>query len=291
MKLLRAIGRLLGKTFLEGSEDKLPQLSAAAAFYTILSLAPTIVIALRVSSTLFGEDAARGELERQVETIVGEHGGRAVQEMIVNAARPASGGWATGLSLATLLFAASTVFAHVQSTLNAIWDVRAAPGRGWMAVLRARLLGFAMVVGVCILLVASLALSAVLAYFRGFFGELPQVLSGVTPAIDAGGSVLVAASLFGLVFKLLPNVRLTWGDVWPGAVVTAVLFTIGKTATGVYLGYSTLASSYGVAGSLVVLLVWIYFSALIFFYGAELTQVYAKLHGSRSVPFEAQRIG
>jgi membrane protein len=277
---------LLGQTFSEWSEDKVPQLGAALAFYSALSIAPLLVIVLGVAAMFFGEDAARGELDNQIQSMVGEEGGKAIQDMIANANKPTTGTIATVLSVITLLFAASGVFGQLQDSLNTIWEVKPKPGRGIFGMLRDRFLSLAMVMGIAFLLLVSLLVSAVLATLGTVLDRLPESLHWLSQGINLVVSVGVITVLFAMMFKFLPDVKMAWRDVWLGAFITAVLFTLGKFAIGLYLGHSTMASSYGVAGSFVVLLVWVYYSAQILFLGAEFTQVYANRFGSRIRPAE-----
>ncbi|WP_197488977.1 YihY/virulence factor BrkB family protein [Planctomyces sp. SH-PL14] len=276
---------LLKQTAAEWNEDRAPQLGAALAFYTALSLAPLLVLLLRIAAAIFGDDqAARLEIEHQTQSLMGEEGAEAIQAMIDNADDSQGGLVATILSLVTLLFGASGVFGQLQVSLNTIWEVEPKPGRGVWGFVRDRFLSFAMVLGVAFLLLVSLVVSAGLtfatSYLQHFLGE-SQFLGG---ALNAIISTVVISVLFALMFKLLPDVKMAWKDVWLGAIVTAILFSLGKGAIGMYLGHSALSSSYGVAGSLVVLLVWVYYSAQILFFGAELTQVYANQYGSRILP-------
>lgn len=278
---------LLKQTVAEWNEDRAPQLGAALAFYTALSIAPLLVLLLRIAAAIFGDDAsARLEIEHQAQSLIGAQGTEAVQAMIDSADDSKAGMVATVLSLATLLFGASGVFGQLQVSLNTIWEVEPKPGRGVWGFVHDRFLSFAMVMGVAFLLLVSLAISAGLSFASGylnpFFGQA-EVIGGIINAIV---STAVIAVLFALMFKLLPDVRMAWKDVWLGAIVTAVLFGLGKGAIGMYLGHSALSSSYGVAGSFVVLLVWVYYSAQILFFGAELTQVYANHYGRHIVPSE-----
>lgn len=274
----------LRQTFTEWSEDKVPQLGAALAFYTALSIAPLLIIALRVAAWFFGEDAARGEIFAQARSMVGTDGAQAIQDMIQNADHPARGTVATILSVVTLLLGASGVFGQLQDALNTIWEVKPKPNLGIWGFIRTRFLSFAMVLGIAFLLLVSLLLSSALAFMTSFLDRMPEQFQFLAQALNFVFSTAVITLLFGLMFKFLPDVKMAWRDVWLGAFVTAVLFSIGKILIGLYLGHSSMASSYGVAGSFVVLLVWVYYSTQILFFGAELTQVYANRYGSRIVP-------
>lgn len=270
----------------EWSEDKVPQLGAALAFYTALSIAPLLVISLGIAAAVFGQEAAQGQVVAQLGDLVGEQGAKAIQEMIANANQPAEGVFATVLSTIILLFGASGVFGQLQESLNTIWEVQPKPGRGILGIIRDRFLSFAMVLGCAFLLLVSLLLSTALGALGSVLDRLPESLEWLSHALHLGVSFIVITLLFAMMFKYLPDVKIQWRDVWLGAVITAALFTIGKFAIGLYLGKSSMASSYGVAGSFVVLLVWVYYSAQILFAGAEFTQVYADRYGSRIVPAE-----
>jgi membrane protein len=277
---------ILKQTFAEWTEDKVPQLGAALAFYTALSIAPLLVISLAVAGMVFGKDAARGEIQQQLGSLVGSEGGKAIQQMIANADKPAEGTVATVLSVIILISGASGVFGQLQQSLNTIWEVQPKPGRGLIGMIRDRFFSAAMVFGVAFLLLVSLLLSAALTSLATVLKALPDSLYWLTETIHFAISFGVITLLFAMMYKYLPDVKIAWRDVWLGAVITAALFTLGKFAIGLYLGHSSMASSYGVAGSFVVLLVWVYYSSQILFLGAEFTQVYANRYGSRIVPSE-----
>jgi membrane protein len=276
--------RLLKQTAHDWSADNVPRLGASLAFYTALSIAPLLVVALGIAGFFFGDQAARGEISRQLETLVGDQSGKAIQQLIASAHQPATGTVATALSLVTLLFGASGVFGEIQSSLNTIWGVRPKPGRGIVGLIHDRFLSFAMVMVIIFLLLVSLVISAALAAFGTLFKDSPESIIWTAQATNLVVSFTVITFLFAIMFKVLPDVTMAWKDVWLGAAITALLFTMGKYAIGLYLGHSSMASSYGVAGSFVVLLVWAYYSAQIFFLGAVITQVYANRYGSTIVP-------
>jgi membrane protein len=278
---------LLRQTFSDWSEDKVPQLGAALAFYTALSIAPLLVIVLAVVGYFYGDSAAvQKEMNAQMQSMVGSEGAQALSDMVESANKPTQGIVATVLSVITLVFGASGVFGQLQSSLNTIWEVEPKPNRGLWGMIRDRFLSIAMVMGMAFLLLVSLILSAALSQVDKLFAGLPDSMEWLAQALHFGVSLVVVTLLFAMMFRLLPDVKMAWSDVWLGAIVTALLFTIGKFAIGLYLGHSSMASSYGVAGSFVVLLVWVYYSAQIVFFGAELTQVYANNYGSRIVPAE-----
>lgn len=268
----------------EWSEDKVPRLGAALAFYSVLSLAPLLLIAIAIAGLVFGAEAARGQLVGQIRELVGPEGALAIEAMLANAPKHGAGVVATAVGLATLLYGASGVFGQLQDALNTIWEVEPGTGRGVWGFLKDRFLSFSMVLGTGFLLMVSLVLSTALAAAGKFFGGF---LPGWAPAlqvVDLGVTFGVITLLFAMIYKYLPDAHIAWGDVWLGSVATAALFLVGKFAIGLYLGRSGLGSAYGAAGSFVVLLVWINYSAQILFLGAEFTQVYANHRGSRIAP-------
>ncbi|MGE0398450.1 MAG: YihY/virulence factor BrkB family protein [Kofleriaceae bacterium] len=280
----KTIFTLLKETGSDWLEDKASRLAAALAFYTLLSLAPLLVLVVSIAGLVFGDDAARGEVTGQLQALIGTDGAKAVESVLANAKTPSSGILGTIVGVAILLFGASGVFGELQDSLNVIWEVQPRPGRGIKGFIRDRFFSFTLVLGVAFLLLVSLVLSAGLAAAGSLFEQrLPggEVMWQVINFVISIGTITV---LFGLIFKVLPDVKIQWRDVWIGALFTAVLFTLGKFAIGLYLGRSTIASPYGAAGSVVVLVVWVYYSAQILFFGAEFTQVYARHHGSRLRP-------
>lgn len=277
MRWLRAIGSFLKETLYDAGVDNVPQHGAALAFYAAFSIAPLLVIALRVAAVFFGEEAARGEIENQIQSLVGEEGGHAVQQIVASAQQPTTGLVATILSVVILLFGASGVFGQLQSSLNAIWKVPPRQTKWVLGLIKDRFLAFSMVLCIAFLLLVSLVISAVLASLNTLFEKMPDRLeSWTTSNLHLAVSFFVIALLFALIFKILPDARIRWRDVWLGAMVTSALFTLGKMLIGWYLGRSSIASSYGLAGSFMVLLAWIYYSSQILYLGAEITHVYAK---------------
>jgi membrane protein len=276
---VRAVWNLLSTTFWDWTDDKAQRMGAALAYYTVFSLAPLLVIAIAVAAFAFGEDAARGHIVSQIGGLVGDQAARAVQDMIENASRKKeSGVVASAVGLVMLLFGASGVFGELQDSLNTIWGVKPRPGLGFVDMVRNRFASFTMVIGIGFLLLVSLILSAALAALSTRLGGGAR--EDVMQAINALVSFAVITVLFAAMYKYVPDVRLQWRDVWMGAVVTSVLFTLGKFAIGLYLGRSSVASAYGAAGSLVIMLIWVYYSAQILLFGAEFTKVYARRYGS-----------
>ena len=268
----------------EWSEDKASRHAAALSYYTIFSLAPLLIVAIAVAGAVFGEEAARGRIVEQIGGLIGRDGASAIETMIENANKPKEGLIAGMLGVAALLFGASGVFGQLQSSLNAIWEVEPKPGKGVWGFLRSRFLSLSMVLVIAFLLLVSLVLSAALSAFGGWLGAM---IPGQEVLLRAGDLVIsagMATVLFAALFKYLPDAEIRWKDVWTGAFATAVLFTLGRYLIGLYLGRSAVGSAYGAAGSLVIVLLWIYYSTQILFFGAEFTQVHASRAGSRVRP-------
>lgn len=281
---LKAALDLLKQTFSEWNEDKAPLLAAALAYYTIFSLAPLLIIVIAIAGFVFGEEAVRGEIVGQIQGLVGREGAEVIQEMLKNAYHPGKGIIATLIGFVTLLLGASGVFAQLQEALNIIWNVKPKPGRGIKGIIKDRFLSFTMVVGIGFLLLVSLVISTVLAAISNFLNHLFPDFSGVLHLVSFALSFAIVTFLFGMIYKVLPDVKISWNDVSIGAAMTALLFMVGQYLLGVYLGNSGFTSTYGAAGAFVVILVWIYYSAQILFLGAEFTQVYARTYGSQILP-------
>ncbi len=263
-------------------DDYAPSMGAALAFYTMFSLAPLLLIVISVAGLVFGQDAARGEIAVQLRGLMGDGGAIAVQDLLASVKQPAEGVAATVLGAVLLLVGATTVFGELQDSLDRIWRVPARTTRsGWITLLRARLLSFGMILAIGFLLMVSLVASAAISAMGRWWDMVLggwYVLALVTNAfID----FFLMAVMFALIYKVMPRVRVLWRDVWIGAVFTALLFTLGKSLIGWYVGRSAVTSAFGAAGSLVVVLLWVYYSAQIFLIGAEFTWVYANTFGSR----------
>jgi len=259
-------------------------LGAALAYYTLFAMAPLLVLIIAIAGLALGRAAAQGEIVAHIGGLMGPEGAKVIEEMIVRASSPASGILATVVSLGTMALGASGVFGQLQSSLNQIFRGEPRYSGGFRGLVRQRLSHFGMIVAVGILLFVSLVLSAVVAALQGFLEfRLPE-LAAVLPSLNLGLSFVVVTGLFALIYKVLPDVRLAWRDVWLGATVTATLFMVGKSVIGLYLGRAGTTSVYGAAGSLVLVLLWIYYSAQILFLGAEFTEVYSRCYGSRREP-------
>lgn len=261
------------------------RLSSSLAYYAIFSLAPLLVIVVSIEGFVFGEEAARGQLAQEIATLAGAGAGDAIQAAVhSSASHQTSGVLAKIIGSAVLLFGASTVFAELKDALNIIWGVIVRPGRPFLTMVRDRFFSFSIVLAIGFLLLISLVISILLAALGMYMSGRLQLPSAIWQAWDFLISFMVVSCLFAMIFKLLPNVLIGWRDVWLGSVSTAFLFTVGKFVIGYYLAASSIASSFGAAGSVVIVLVWIYYSACILFFGAEITKVYARKFGSGVVP-------
>jgi len=270
--------------------DRAPQLAAALAYYAVFSLAPLLVLALAMAGTFLGEAAARGQIVGQVQALVGPESARLLVNVLEGARPPEPGSWASALSALVLLFGASGVFAQLQDALNTIWLEQSQPQRGIVGFIGKRLLSFVMVVLVGLLVLLSLLLSAAISALSQLEGQslLGWDLLWLWRALSFLLDFAIVTLLFATIYKFLPDVRIAWSDVGVGAVLTAVLFTLGKALLGLYLETSGFGSAYGAAGALVVLLAWVNYSAQIFLLGAEFTQAYATRYGSQIVPSDAR---
>jgi membrane protein len=272
---LRSTGRLVKQAVSDWSTDNATQLAASLAFYTMLSIAPLLIICMKIASMLLGAETAASQLHAYLGQTIGPKGAAAAQEMLANAKYDGAGLLATLVSVAVLLFSASGVFGQLKASLNRVWEVERETNLGIWHTIRDRFFSITLVIGTVFLLVVSLIASTMLAGFTSAIGLDEGLLLGVLDfAVSFGGITL----LFALIFRYLPDVRPHWRDVWVGAIATAALFTAGKFLLGWYLGRATTTSVYGAAGSLVALLLWVYYSAQILFLGAEFTQVWATQH-------------
>lgn len=261
---------------------------AALAFYSLFSMAPIIVLGIAIAGSVFGAEAVRGELFLQLKGLVGTSGAQALQALIENVHRDNGGPLATAIAGVVLLVGATTAFSELKESLDQLWHVPPVQRTGIMNLIRTRLLSFGVVLMLAFLLLISLVISAILAvleqYWNGLWRESVQLFAWLASAV----SFLIIASLFGIIYKVLPQAQLAWRDVIIGALGTAALFTVGKYGIGLYLGNSAIASSYGAAGSLIALLMWVYYSAQIFFFGAVFTRQYAMWFGGLAPPTDAK---
>ena len=281
---MRTIWEVLERAAIKWSADDCLTLGAALAYYTVFSLAPVLVIVIAVAGALFGPEAAQGEIVGQIRGLVGEEGAIAIQSLIQSASRQGGGPRATTIGLLVLLFGSTSAFSQLQSALNTIWGVPPQAHGGLLAMVRARFLSFAAVLGTGFLLSVSLVLSAAMAAFGRFGWSWVPGIGRVLELADFLGSLVVHTLLFAMIFKLLPDVAIRWRDVWLGAAVTAGLFSVGKLVIGLYLGTSELGAAYGAAGWVILVLAWVYYSAQIVLFGAELTRAFQGPFPPRTPP-------
>ncbi len=280
--LFSGIGAIVKKSVSCWLVHDAASMGAALAFYTLFSVAPILVIALAVAGSIFGPHTAETEVLGQLRALTGDSGADAVSNLLSSAHYSDKKGVAAALGLITLLVGATSVFGELQNALDHIWGTpRRKRSAAWWEFIRARILSFGMVLGVGFLLLVSLIASAVLAAFGGWLQAHVIGLGVILPLLDLAASFVMTVVLFAMIYKYVPRESIAWRDVWIGAAVTAFLFTIGKSLIGLYLGRSSFSSAYGAAGSLIVLLLWIYYSAQIFLLGAEFTCAFAYAHGSR----------
>ncbi len=276
---IKPIFRLLKEAFREWQQDKVSLLAAALAYYTVFSVTPLLVIAIAIAGAVFGQDTAKNEIVQQINALVGEQGAQVIEIALANANQPQLGSLASIISLIILLVGASGVFAQLQEALNTVWDVKPKSDRGLGQFLRKRLLSFGMVLAIGFLLLVSLIFSAILSGISNLEINLLPGWVSLLRLLNLAISLGMVSLLFALIYKYLPDAKIRWQDVWVGAIITALLFTLGKFLIGLYLGRGSLGSAYGAAGSLIIFLAWVFYSAQILLFGAEFTQVYARKYG------------
>ena len=272
---LKSAWSLLRQTVKEFFDDEALRLSAALSYYSVFSLAPLLLIAIAIAGAVAGDEAVRGQLDDQLKSSLGPSGAFAVQDMVANARKPAANALMSAAGIVMLLVGAGGMFGQLQDALNTVWGVKRKPGRGIKGMLKDRFLSFTMVLGTGFLLLISMLLSTVLQSFTGYMGSIASLPPQMWEWISALFSFAVVTVLFAAIFKVLPDLKIRWKDVWLGALFTAALFVLGKTGIGWYLGREATASSYGSAGALALVLIWIYYSSIILLFGAEFTQVLA----------------
>jgi membrane protein len=280
---IRHAGALAKKTVVAWLDDFAPSMGAAISYYTIFSLAPLLVIVIAIAGALFGREAVTGQITGQLGSLIGSEGARFVQELVASASDTERGFVAGAISVVVLLVGATTVFAELQSALDRIWHVPAREKpQGIWAILRARLLSMGLILGLAFMLMVSLVAGAATAAMGGWVAGLMPGSEALLYALNLLLSLAFTMVLFAMIFKFMPSTPVRWRDVWVGALVTAILFEAGKLLIGLYIGKSGITESFQAAGSLVVLLAWVYYAAQIFLLGAEFTKVYANEHGSPS---------
>ena len=289
---LRKIGRLLKKTFAEWQADKASRIAAALAYYTVFSISPLLVIAVAIAGAFFGQQTAQEQIMGQLTELVGKDGAQPILLALNNMSQPKIRGVASLISIGVLILGASGIFAQLQDALNTVWKVQPQPGQGILPFLRKRLSSFLMVLAIGFLLMLSLILSAVVSTVTRYSTDLLPDSMLIIPwgELDFLISLGLVTFLLCLMFKYVPDVKIAWKDVVVGSVITALLFVFGKFLLGLYLSKGSLGSAYGAAGSLIVFLAWVYYSAQIILLGAEFTQVYARMYGSKIRPGKHSQI-
>ena len=279
---------IIRETFSSWMDDYAPSMGAAIAYYTMFSIAPLLLLVIAVAGLIFGRDAVQGEIVNQVTGLIGKEGAVAIEGLLKSASEPATSLFATITSIALLILGATTVFAEIQNALDRIWHVPPAkkPG-GIRGFFRTRLLSFGLVLGLGFLLLVSLVVSAAVAALGAWWGNYFVGWEMMLQIVNLLVSLALSTVLFGMIYKLMPRTPIAWRDVWVGAAVTAVLFEIGKVGIGLYLGKSGVTSGFGAAGSLVVVLVWVYYSAQIFLLGAEFTRLHSSKRRARRTGSQA----
>jgi membrane protein len=279
---MRKVGRVARDSISAWLDHNASSLGAALAYYTLFSVAPILVIAVAIAGYVFGSQNAESQVLEQMQGLLGDAGASAVKTLLKSAQLSDAKGLAAAIGVAILLLGATSVFGELQNTLDVIWrSPRRDDSVAWWRVVRSRLLSFGLILGVGFLLMVSLIVSAALAAFGNWLQTFVVEWHVILPTLDLLLSLAMTTLLFAMIYKYVPRETIAWGDVWIGGFVTACLFTIGKALIGLYLGRSSLSSAYGAAGSVMVLLLWIYYSAQIFLLGAEFTHVFTYLHGSR----------
>jgi len=276
--------KLLRATYTKWTEDHAQTLGAALAFYTVFSMAPLLLLVIAIAGFVFGQEAAQGHIIGQIQGLIGEDSAKAIQGMIEEVRKPSAGIIATVLAIIMLIFGATGVFAQLQESLNTIWKVEEKSGESIWKMIKNRFISLLAVLGTGFLLLISLVISAGLSAVGTTLGHVLPFPEFLLQIINFFVSFAIVTLLFAMIYKLLPDISIQWGDVWIGAIITSLLFTIGKFFIGIYLGKSDVGIAYGAAGSLAVILIWVYYASQIFLFGAEFTAVYAESHGSRFAP-------
>lgn len=279
--------QILKQTGHDFMEDKVLKLSAALSYYTIFSIAPMLIVIITLCDVFLGKDAIEGSIYGQINDLVGNQAALQIQEMIKNASLSGDFTWATIVGIATLIFGATSVFGEIQDSINYIWQLKAKPQNGLVKILINRALSFSMVISLGFILMVSLVLNGIIELFSSQLGRLfPDITFILIYVVNMALTFGVITLLFAIIFKVLPDAKIKWRHVITGSMTTAVLFMVGKFAIGMYLGSSKVGSAYGAAGSIVIILLWVYYSAIILYFGAEFTQVYVQHYGGRILPNE-----
>lgn len=284
---LKLLWASLKESFSGFSDHKATKLSASLAYYTTFSLGPLMIVIIFIAGRFFGEEAVQGQIYNQMKSFVGANAAEQIQTIIKNAAISNKSGIAAIIGVITLLIGATTVFGEIQDSINSIWGVKAKPKAGIMKLIMTRLLSFGMIASLGFLLLVSLAVTAMVEAIGNRLKEIfPDVTVVLLYIVNLVITLGVITALFAIIFKVLPDIRIKWKAIWPGAIATAILFMIGKFLISVYIAKSNIGSTYGTAGSMVILIVWVYYSAIILYFGAEFTKGYALQKGVHIVPTE-----
>jgi membrane protein len=282
----KTVGILLKDSFLAWKEDKAWRLGAALAYFAIFSLAPLLIIIITITSAIYGEQAVRGQIFSEFQGLIGTRGANAVQTLLENAYTSGSGFSATLFGAIMVIFGSTAVFVQLRQAINTIWEIADKPINSIWGFVKARIVAFAMILGSGFLLLISLLMSTLLNIFGNYLGEYFPYFSQIMQVTDFFVSFGFTTVMFALIFKILPNARIKWKDIWIGSAVISFLFTIGKMGISFYLGSSNIASSFGAASSLVIVLLWTFYSAQIFLFGAEFTKIFADRFGGKVLPGE-----
>ncbi len=278
---------ILKNTFSIFMDNRGLKFSASLAYYTVFSLAPLLVLAISLAAIIFGQEAAEGKVFEEINGLVGNTAAAQIETMIQNVRVQGESTWALAVGIGTLLIGATTVFADMQHSLNKIWEIKPKPKRGWVKLIKDRLLSSSLVLSLGFLLIVSLIVNGLLMVFMDYldriFSDMAVILAVL---IDAAINFLVLSALFGVIFKFLPDVRIQWKDVRSGAIFTAILFMVGRFLIGFYIQTTGQESTYGAAGAIIIVLLWVYYSAAILYVGASFTRAYAENKGTRIVPAE-----
>jgi membrane protein len=286
-KRLKNIWLFTKQVFSEFIEDDIFKFSASLAYYTVFSLAPMLIIIFAITGVLFGRDAIQGEVYEQISGLIGPEAAIQVQETIKNSKVTGGNFFASTVSIIVLVIGATAIFGEIQDSLNKIWGLKATPKRGWLKMLVNRLLSFSLIISLGFIMMVSLLLHALVAWLTNWLEQFSNTFAAVLVVIiDSSLAFIITAFVFALIFKVLPDAKIKWRDVIVGAIFTAVFFTLGRLGIGYYLGQSNLGSVYGAAGSVIIIMLWVYYSSIILYLGAVFTKVYAKLYGGKILPSE-----
>lgn len=284
---VKGLWEVLKKSFSGFASDKVTKLSASLSYYTVFSLGPMLIVILYVCGIFLGREAIEGTVFQQLRGFIGPDAAMQIQDIIKNASLSGKSTIAAVIGIATLLFAATTVFAEIQDSINSIWNLKPKPKTGWVKLVKDRLLSFGLIASLGFLLLVSLGVTAIVeGLMNKLIARFPDITVTLIYILNLIITFAVVTSLFAVVFKVLPDAIIKWKDVIAGAVTTAVLFMLGKFAISFYIGKTNVASTYGAAGSLVILLVWVYYSAMILYFGAEFTKAFAMKFGGAIHPSE-----